>query len=132
METEDYKGLSFSARSLLLELAYQYRGNNNGDLSATFSMLKPKGFGSPATINKALRELEAARMIQKSREGRFMNPGGICCLYALTWKPVDECGGKIDIPATITPLRKFSLEQKTHTKKCNDSIQKVHRPENAR
>jgi len=49
----------------------------------------------------------------KTRNGRFINPGARCALYALTWQPVDECiGKKLEISATKTPPRKFSVEGK--------------------
>jgi hypothetical protein len=51
-------------------------------------------------------------MIIKTRQGIFMNPGGRCGLYALTWLPIDECQGKkLEINPTITPPRRFSMEQ---------------------
>jgi hypothetical protein len=46
-----------SAIKLLCDLARQYRGSNNGDLCASMSILKPKGWTSPETVNFALREL---------------------------------------------------------------------------
>jgi len=45
-----------------------------------------------------------------AREGRFSNPHGVCALYALSWQPIDECNGKLEIASTNTPPRKFSLE----------------------
>ncbi len=51
-------------------------------------------------------------MIIKTRQGFFMNPGGRCALYALTWLPIDECQGKkLEVNSTTTPPRKFSMEQ---------------------
>jgi hypothetical protein len=38
-------------------------------------------------------------MIEKTRQG------GLHCatLYAFTWLPIEECGGKLDIKATVVP-----------------------------
>ena len=111
MDTDDYKNLNGNAIKLLLELAYQYRGNNNGDLSATFSHMRKRGFKSKETLTNALRSLQGANLIIRTREGMFLNPGGRCALYALTWLPIDECKGKHDLSPTVTPVRRFSLKK---------------------
>lgn len=110
MDHPDYINLSGNAVKLLNELARQYRSHNNGDLTVAYSILKQRGFKSKDTIKRAANELLAANLIIKTREGRFINPGGVCALYALSWQPIDECKGKLDIKSTKTPLRKFSLE----------------------
>lgn len=111
LETKDFLGASLSAKTLLLCLACQYRGGNNGDLSLPHGLAKQWGVGSKSTLVKALRELEAANLILRTREGRFLNPGGCCALYALTWEPIDECKGKLDVSPTIKPIRQFSMER---------------------
>lgn len=114
MDSNDFLGLSGSATKVLLGLLRQYRGNNNGDLSAAFSSAHHWGIGSKSTLAKALDELQAHNLIIRTREGRFMKPGGCCALYAITWQAIDECGGKIEVSATSTAPRKFSLERSTH------------------
>jgi hypothetical protein len=42
--------------------------------------------------------LEAGFVIQTRLGGRNK-----CALFALTWFGIDECGGKLDIPATPVP-----------------------------
>ncbi len=107
----DYCGLSGTAAKLLMDLACQYNGRNNGDLTLAHTVLKPRGWGSKKTITRATRELLDAQLIIRTREGRFTNPGGRCALYALAWKPIDDCAGKeLTVKATSTPPRKFSLE----------------------
>ena len=107
METDDYKRLPASAKSLLLEFAYQYRGRNNGDLSAAWSVMRKRGWKSQTTLCKALQQLLEANLILCTRQGRFLNPGGMCALYAVTWNPIDECKGKHDVDPTSTAPRKF-------------------------
>ncbi len=119
MKHPDYIGLGSSARSLLQEAALQHTGKNNGDITFAWAVMKKRGYKSRTTIDKAKKELLAARMIIETRKGQFTNPGGICALYALTWLPINECQGKLDIKSTITPPRKFSLE------KLNDPAQKL-------
>lgn len=112
MDHPDYINLSGSAIKLLLNLCYQYKGNNNGNLTAAWTIQKKCGFKSKATLSKALNELVKAGMIVCTREGKFINPGGVCSLYALTWQAIDECKGKnIELKPTTKPYRQFSLEK---------------------
>ena len=39
IEHKSYKSLGYAARSLLIHLAYQYKGKNNGNLVITWSLL---------------------------------------------------------------------------------------------
>lgn len=108
MDHDDYRQLSFSARALLVYFAYQYRGGQNGNLSASHRQLKPWGFGSKSTVTKALRELQDRNLVRLTRAGRFQNPGHLCALYAVTWLPIHECPGKhLDVEPTTRPLRMF-------------------------
>jgi hypothetical protein len=106
MEHEDYINLPACAKMLLFDLIYQYRGKNNGDLHAAWSILRKRGFKSQATLSKAKKALIKADLIRCTREGVFLNPGRSCSLYALTWKPIDECNGKHDLqPSNLAPRR---------------------------
>ena len=58
---------------MLLGLLRQYRGVNNGDLSATFASASEWGIGSKATLAKALEELQERNLIIRTREGRFIS-----------------------------------------------------------
>ena len=107
MQSDSYKSLSPKAVKLLLELAYQFRGANNGDLTVALTVLRSWGWKSRTTITQARDELLAADLIVCTRQGQFTNPGGKCALYALVWQPIHECGGKLDVDSTSTPPRKF-------------------------
>ncbi len=120
MDSADFRALSGGALKVLLGLLRQYRGTNNGDLSATFTQAKGWGVGSKSTLINALDELQASGLVIKTREGRFMKPGGCCALYAVAWKPIDECEGKLEVEATATPPRKFTLEL------ANNRVQKLY------
>ncbi len=111
MTHPDYKSLGGNSIRLLLELAYQYRGSNNGDLQACYSLMKDRGFSSKETLSRAIKQLLEKKFIIRTRTGAFLNPGGRCALYALTWQPIDECGGKLEVAATRTAPRIFSLEK---------------------
>lgn len=108
----DFRGLSGSALKVLLFLFCQFRPGKNGDLSASFKDMKPRGIGSHTTLGKAIDELIEANWIIRTRTGRFTNPGGRCALFALTWHPIDECPNKdLEVNPTITPPRKLTLEK---------------------
>ncbi|MNF75363.1 hypothetical protein D3C84_574270 [compost metagenome] len=126
MDSEDFRALSGGALKILLGLLRQYRGSNNGDLSATFSQAKQWGMNSRTTLAKALDELQERRLVVKTREGRFIKPGGCCALFALAWHQIDECEGKLEVSATATAPRKFSLERAKNPVQKMDSV----RPEN--
>lgn len=113
MDCSDYKGLPYSAKALLFELAYQYNGRNNGNLTVGIGTLKKRGWKRPATISTAISKLIEANLVTRTRESQFHNPDAKCALYAINWQNIDECCGKnLDAKPTITPLRKFSLEKK--------------------
>lgn len=79
--------LSGAETRMLIELAAKYNGRNNGDLSATYADLSPRGWASKDTIHRALKGLEDAGWIIKTRQGgRHVGPS----LYAITWWPIDE------------------------------------------
>ena len=111
MASEDYVSLSGNGVRLLLELARQYNGHNNGNLSAAYSQMQERGFRSRTTLAKALKELQDKTLILCTRAGYFANPGSRCALYALTWQSIDECRGKsLEVLPTTVPPRRFSLE----------------------
>ena len=113
IEHQDYKSLSGNAVKLLVILAYQFRGRNNGDLTAAWGFAKNHGFNSQATLNRATHELIDAHLIIRTREGVFLNPGGRCALYALSWEPINECIGKnLEVRDTTKPPRQFTMENK--------------------
>lgn len=111
LDSPDFLKVSSSAKVALLALCRQYNGRNNGDLSLTNSRAKDWKLVSKSTLSKALRELESANLIVRSRDPRKdrNNPHGQCSLYALTWLKIDECNGKHDLAPTVAPLRALSL-----------------------
>ena len=99
LRSPNFIALSSSGVKLLIDLATEYKGTNNGDLCATWSMMKKRGWKSQDTLNRALRELISRGMIVKTRQGGL----NYASLYALSWRRIDECGGKLDISSTIAP-----------------------------
>lgn len=100
MDHPGYIELTYKAKVLLFEFARQYNGFNNGDLVLTWKLLKPRGWSSKRTIQKARDELQQSGWIVTTRPGARNQ----CQLYAVTYKPIDECKGKHDAAPTRTPL----------------------------
>ncbi|MGH8041286.1 MAG: hypothetical protein ACREPN_04490 [Rudaea sp.] len=99
LDSPAYCGLSFKSRALLNDLGAQFRGNNNGDLAAPWSWMKRRGWKSKDTLRRALLELLAVGLIEQTRQGGLHCP----TLYAFTWLPIDECGGKVDVKPNPVP-----------------------------
>lgn len=112
LDHPDYIGLSTKSKALLIEIAYQYNGKNNGDMSVALTVLKKRGWKRNATISDAVNELLNAGLIVRTRVGQFQNPYSRCALYALSWQPINEFPDKgLEVGPTITPPRKFSMEK---------------------
>lgn len=82
-----FLALSPHALKLLLDVAAQYRGDNNGDLSAAWKLMQPRGWRSEATLHKAKHELLDAGFLFEARKGYRPNT---CSLFALTWFALDD------------------------------------------
>jgi hypothetical protein len=94
------------ARSLLIDLFMQYRGDNNGDLSACWKFMRARGWRSETTLTKAKRELLDLGLIVETRKGARPNKAS---LYAVTWCALDHCGGKLEMPPAAFPRGAYKL-----------------------
>ena len=109
LRSDNFKALSPKAVKLLLDIAVQYNGKNNGDLQATWRFMKPRGWKSRDTLSSGIRELLHYGFVEKTRQG-YMN---VCSLYALTWCRIDDCGDKFDegIKPTLVGSGEFKLSK---------------------
>ena len=89
LDSPAYAALGWPARALLYEMASQYTGSNNGDLTAAHALHKARGWARNS-LPRATTELEASGFIVRTRQGGR----NTCNLYAVTWQPIDECRGK--------------------------------------
>lgn len=103
IESPNWRAMSPYAVKLFIDLYGQYRGFNNGDFTAAWTVMKPKGWRSKATLQKALQELDWFGMIDLTRQGGLNRPS----LYGVTFKPIDECKGKLDVPASRVSSRRW-------------------------
>jgi hypothetical protein len=79
--------LSPHACKLLLELAGQYRGDNNGNLTVAWSIVSKRGWRSKTTLWRVKKELIDAGFVYITRKGHLPST---CELLALTWFPLDN------------------------------------------
>ena len=98
LECTNYASLSPRAVKLLFDLYGQYKGSNNGDFTLAWSVMKEKGWNSKDQLNKARLELLEKGFIVQTRQGGKHR----CSLFAVTFQPINECGGKLDINPTQT------------------------------
>ncbi|CAH1903703.1 conserved hypothetical protein [Candidatus Nitrotoga sp. HW29] len=85
-----YADLSFSARSLLVQIVRQVTvPNNNGHLQATSTYMKPFGF-SVNTLTRATQELITHGFIYKTKSGGFHQGAA---QFAVTWLSVTNTRG---------------------------------------
>ena len=103
LDSPNFRMLSAQAVKLLCDLGGQYRGTNNGDLSATWNLMHAHGWKSRDTLGHALAELLHFGLIERTRQGGLHR----CNLYALTWHPIDECKGRLDCAPTRVPSGKW-------------------------
>jgi len=96
---DKFAQLSPRATKLFLDLYANYNGSNNGDFSAAWSLMKNRGWRSRDQLHKAQTELVDSRFIIKTRQGGRNR----CNLFAVTFWAIDECKGKLDVPATTKP-----------------------------
>ena len=104
-----YLGLGAHARMLLFDLVAQYRGDNNGDLCMAWKLMRPRGWKSEDTLNRAKRALLDSGLVVETRKGWRPNRSA---LYALTWFALDECGGKLDYGPAGFPRGAYRLKDR--------------------
>jgi hypothetical protein len=123
MDSPAYAELSFSAQSLLMVLARQMNGDNNGRLQASYKFCRRYGFGSEHTIRGAIAELIAHGLIYRTRSH---GANKAWARYAVTWLPI----GKLNDDGVELFLDGFKMdawkhyvpsEKKAPCKKCRNN-----------
>ncbi|MGZ8159851.1 MAG: hypothetical protein ACXWT4_13700 [Methylobacter sp.] len=98
--------LTHKAANMLDNLMAQLNGSNNGDLSAAPKIMRLYGWTSQGSVHDALTELLALGFIEQTRQGGRNK----CSLYAVTWLPIHECDGKLDVKPTRVPSNLWKPE----------------------
>lgn len=102
----NFATLSPRATKLFIDMAIQYNGHNNGDFSCVWRRMRTRGWTSCDQLAKAKAELLERGFIELTRQGGRNR----CNLYALSIWPIDECKGKLDVPATTEPSNLWKLD----------------------
>ncbi len=95
-QSPEYALLSPRAVKLLIDLYCRFDGKNNGDLSAAWTLMRPVGWSSKDQLAKGIRELLESGWLCVTRQSDRKRPR----LYALTFLPIDDCDGKLDVSPT--------------------------------
>lgn len=90
IDSPAFNKLSHPAKALFIEIARQYRGDNNGRLLCSRAYLKPRGWSSNAVITRAKNELLEAGFIYETVKGQRPNKAS---WYAVTWCVLDNIAG---------------------------------------
>ena len=80
--------LHHGAFRIMVLLAGQYRGHNNGALGLTEDQAKKGGIGSDNTLYKSLEVLAERGIIEQTYPSSRVPPRP--AMFALSWKPIDE------------------------------------------
>jgi len=86
LRSPGYRALSHTARSLLVDIAMQYKGGNNGALVACEKYLRPLGWQSKDVISRKVKELLEKGLMIKTRQGGLNSPS----LFALSFHNLDR------------------------------------------
>ena len=108
--SDQYAKLGAWSVKLLIDLYTQFNGKNNGDLCAAWSMMCKRGWRSKGTLSRSITNLIDEGFILKTRQGGKHKAS----LYAVTFRGVDECNGKLDIkPIPVPPNTWKKIENVT-------------------
>ena len=92
--------LPHPAHRVLVSLAAQYVGVNNGSLTFTRRTAIDYGIGNPHTLGASLRELEIRGLIVRTRLGSRIPPRS--AMFAITWRKIDPANRSYPHDATPT------------------------------
>ena len=100
LHSPSYIALRPWSKALLIDLAMQYKGDNNGDLCAAWKLMRKRGWRSESTLHNAKQELLKSGFLFETRKGARPNKAS---LYAVTWQSLDHCNGKLDVTPKSFP-----------------------------
>lgn len=104
LDSPAYRRASHTARSLLVDVALQLNGANNGRLVVCARYMEPRGWKSKDTIWRAVRELVDLGLLVETRKGRRPN---VAAWFAVTWTSLQVVDG-LDIDPKKFPRGAYS------------------------
>ena len=116
LDSGAYLSLTQKAKCLLYDMFRQYNGYNNGDFECTFKLMKKKGWVSKDTLSKACEELLQVGLLYKTRQGGRNQ----CSLFAVTWRPINDCGGKHDVKPSGIALGYWKIGHNPEQERVGD------------
>lgn len=90
LESRAYRGVNTFARALLIDIAMQLKGSNNGRLLCSTAHMKPLGWTSQGTLHKAKADLLEAGLLYETVKGQRPHKAS---WYAVTWIPLERISG---------------------------------------
>lgn len=105
LESAEYAALSAHEVKLLIDVYAQFSGKNNGALSCSWTLMKQRGWHSQDTLNRAMRGLLERGFLIKTRQGGRH----LASLFAVSWRKIDDCDGRLDVSPTNTPPGTWKL-----------------------
>lgn len=104
----NFTRLSPYANKLVMDLARQFSGFNNGYLCASWALMKDCGWRSSHTVQLAMLECEHYRILKRTRQGGLNKP----TLHGFTFRRIDEKHGKpLDVRPTMVPSNEWKEER---------------------
>jgi hypothetical protein len=120
-DSESFIGASDKSKALLLALARQLNGRNNGHLQLTTKWLRDKGFKCQSSNIKARKELIERGLIVHTKQGG-LNMGAD--LFAVTWVDITNWIG-LEIPKASFSRGAYLLCSVPPTRKRKQPIKKI-------
>ena len=106
IQSEEFAALTGSELKMLIDIAGQFTGRNNGNLS--IEAIRHR-WNSRTTAQAAKEGLLRKEFLLRTRRGGLrMGPD----LYAVTWLAIDPCDGKHDYPAEKVPSHAWSKSKR--------------------
>ncbi|MCK6371296.1 MAG: hypothetical protein L6Q83_08235 [Gammaproteobacteria bacterium] len=90
LESAAWNSLPHFARVLCIAIAANFRGGDNGSLTATWPTARKRGIRSYGQFTKGLALLQDRGLIIKTVQGEQRGVRPLPSRYAITWKPINE------------------------------------------
>lgn len=105
---QNFTRLSPWGHKLLMDVARQYSGYNNGYLCASRTLMRPCGWRSTDVLQRAVEELEHYGVLIRTRQGGRNR----ATLHALSWRRIDDKqNDPLDMRPTLKPTDEWKVDK---------------------